>query len=97
MTNLNKITLKKPIKRGKEEITSITVREPGAGDLRGVSLAAVSELDVSTLIKIAPRITTPAITDVEANAFCLTDLMKFGKVIVGMINETSGNDTTPKP
>lgn len=81
--NENIITLIKPIKRGEQVITDITMLKPNAGTLRGVSLASVANSDVDALIKVLPRMTLPSITEQEAAALELPDLLSFaGKVVV---------------
>ncbi|MGC5075261.1 phage tail assembly protein, partial [Escherichia coli] len=41
-TNENIVTLIKPIKRGEQVISDVTLLKPCAGTLRGVSLASVA-------------------------------------------------------
>ncbi|WP_247392571.1 phage tail assembly protein, partial [Ralstonia pseudosolanacearum] len=41
------ITLDTPITRGEQTISTITVRKPGAGELRGVSLMDLMRMDVT--------------------------------------------------
>ena len=48
-----------PIQRGDTSITEIQLRKPKAGELRGVSLVDVANLDVMALQKVLPRITQP--------------------------------------
>lgn len=40
------IELDQPIKRGDTEITSVTIRKPKSGELRGVRLQVLLEMDV---------------------------------------------------
>jgi hypothetical protein len=56
------VTLDKPIKRAGQTIDKVTLIEPNAGTLRGVSLAAVAQSEVDALIKVLPRMTYPALT-----------------------------------
>ena len=46
------VTLETPIKRGDKEITEIQVRKPKAGELRGVSLSALMQMDVNEITKV---------------------------------------------
>ena len=50
----NVVTLDKPIKRAGQTIDKVTLIEPNAGTLRGVSLAAVAQSEVDALIKVLP-------------------------------------------
>lgn len=43
------ITLDTPIKRGDQVISVLTLRKPGSGELRGVSLMDLMRMDVSAL------------------------------------------------
>lgn len=92
----NAFNLKNPIKRGETSITTLTVKEPNAGSLRGVSLASLAALEVDVIIKLAPRILSPLITQEEANALCLTDIMSYGNKLAQIMSPTMGNDITPQ-
>lgn len=71
------VELDTPIRRGSQEIAEVGLRKPKAGELRGLSLQALAELDVATLQKLLPRITVPSITQVEADGLDLPDLAAF--------------------
>ncbi|EPR1413534.1 phage tail assembly protein [Citrobacter koseri] len=88
-TNENTITLNTPIKRGEQVITEITLLKPTAGTLRGVGLAAVANSDVDALIKVLPRMTMPSLTEQEAAALELPDLLSFAGKVVGFLSPSS--------
>ena len=67
----NIVTLIKPITRGEQVITDVTLLKPNAGTLRGVSLASVANSDVDALIKVLPRMTMPSLTEQEAALYNL--------------------------
>ncbi|KFA28137.1 tail protein, partial [Xanthomonas vasicola pv. vasculorum NCPPB 1326] len=48
--------------RGEQTITQINVRKPGAGELRGLKLTDVLQLDVTALATLLPRISSPTLT-----------------------------------
>ncbi len=50
------ITLEESIQSGDQTITAITLRKPAAGELRGVSLTDLLQLDVIALQKVLTRI-----------------------------------------
>ena len=79
------VKLDAPLIRGEKEITEIQVRKPMAGELRGVSITALLQMEVTDLIKVLPRITQPTLTDDEANRLDITDLTKFGAEVVGFL------------
>lgn len=78
MTTTKPITLDEPIKRGDTAITELTLRKPGAGELRGVTLTDLLQMDVGALIKVLPRVTVPAITEQEASKLDPADLTQLG-------------------
>ena len=89
------ITLKNPIKNGDKSITEVTVRRPSAGEMRGFTLVDVNTLDINTLIKLIPRITTPPMTESQAELLAFDDISAIGLALVN--GETAGNGVPPKP
>lgn len=72
------VQLEEPIVRGSQSITELGLRKPKAGELRGLSLQALAEVDVETLTKLLPRISVPSITAAEARSLDLPDLVAIG-------------------
>lgn len=85
----NTVNLDAPIKRGKTIIDVITLRKPSSGELRGVHLVELLNMDVATLMKILPRITTPGITAPEAAGMDPADLLACGSKISGFLLQKS--------
>lgn len=81
--NPNVVTLDKPIKRAGQTIDKVTLIEPNAGTLRGVSLAAVAQSEVDALIKVLPRMTYPALTAQELTAMNLPDMLSLAAKVIG--------------
>jgi len=81
----NTVTLDTPIQRGKTEISSIALRKPTSGELRGIQLIDLLNMDVASLIKVIPRISTPCITAPEATGMDPADLMAVGSKILGFL------------
>jgi len=69
------ILLETPIARGEQLITSLALRKPDAGTLRGVKLADLLQMDVAALITLLPRITTPTLTNADAARLDPVDLV----------------------
>ncbi|ELY4006672.1 phage tail assembly protein [Cronobacter dublinensis] len=88
-TNENTVTLVNPVKRGEQEISTITVIKPNAGTLRGVGLAALATCEVDVLIKVLPRMTYPNLTEQEVIALELPDLLALAGKVVGFLSPTS--------
>jgi len=85
----NRVTLDTPIARGKTTIDTLTLRKPQSGELRGVQLIELLNMDVATLIKILPRITSPSITAPEAAGMDPADLLACGSKISGFLLQKS--------
>lgn len=67
----------------------ITVRKPGAGELRGLTLMGLNQLDYQQLETLAPRITSPVL---HKNAFAAldpADLMQFGGEVMDFLLPTA--------
>jgi hypothetical protein len=79
------VTLEVPIKRGEQEIKQIRLRRPMGGELRGVSLSDLAQLDVGAIIKVAPRIAIPTLTTADMNSIDPADLMQIGSEILGFL------------
>lgn len=77
------IELEEPIARGDTAIATITLRKPAAGELRGLSLQDLMTCEISSILKVIPRISDPILTDVEANQLGTEDLAQCGGVIRG--------------
>lgn len=72
------IQLDEPIQRGDNTINEIQLRKPKSGELRGVSLVDVANLQVLALQKVLPRITTPTLTTLDISNLDPADLMSIG-------------------
>lgn len=79
------ITLDTPLTRGETEITEIQIRKPKAGELRGVSITSLMQIEVTELTKVLPRITTPALTDDELRIMDIADLTQMGLEVSGFL------------
>lgn len=75
------VPLEAPILRGEESIGQVRLRRPGAGELRGLSLAKLLQMDVTDTIKLIPRISTPALTEVEVAGMDPADLTECSDVV----------------
>lgn len=85
----NTVTLDTPIRRGTTSIGSITLRKPNSGELRGVSLAELLQMDVNSLVKVVPRISTPTLTAVEVTSMDPADLFALGTKVSGFLLQKS--------
>jgi len=79
------IDLDQPIKRGETEIKSITLRKPLSGELRGVNLTDLLQMDVSALVRVVPRISEPTLTEHEVQGMDPADLFQIGTGVVSFL------------
>lgn len=84
------IELEAPVKRGDDEITTVTLRKPNAGSLRGVALTDAVRMDVDAIIKLVPRISSPALTEHEVRQMDAADIFAFGQEIVVFLLPKAG-------
>lgn len=78
-------TLDTPLVRGTQTITSITLRKPKSGELRGVSLSDLVSLDVVALSKVLPRISSPMLTEADVASIDPADLVQLGGIFAGFL------------
>jgi len=85
----NTVILDTPIRRGTTAINSITLRKPNSGELRGVSLAELLQMDVNSLVKVVPRISSPTLTAIEVTSMDPADLFALGTKVSGFLLQKS--------
>lgn len=86
--------LNTPIQRGETSIDGLVIRKPTAGELRGVALVDLLQMDVTALITVLPRITEPSLTGVEVSGMDIADLMQAGAQVSGFL---LGNKAPSQP
>lgn len=79
------ITLDSPIVRGEQTITSVQLRKPAAGELRGVALSDLLQMDVAALQTVLPRITSPALTTHDVAQLDPADLVQLAGGVVSFL------------
>ncbi|WP_110972848.1 phage tail assembly protein [Pseudomonas huaxiensis] len=79
----NLVLLDTPVKRGNTEIDQVTLRKPTSGELRGLNLSELLQLDVGSLIKLIPRITS--LNEYEASKLDPADLVAIGTKVIGFL------------
>ncbi|UYY78416.1 phage tail assembly protein [Sphingomonas sp. R1] len=83
---------------GEEKIaagTTITVRKPGSGELRGLALQNLLQLDVASLQTLAPRITAPVLLKPFVDAMAPSDLLQFGTEVVDFLLPKAAKPASP--
>lgn len=79
----NYVPLDEPIRRGEQIIEGVTLRKPRSGELRGVQLAQLMQLDVASLQTVLPRITSPSLTAHDVSNLDPADLLSIAGVMAG--------------
>lgn len=82
--NTETIELDTPIIRGDTTITTLTVKKPDAGNLRGgIKLMDLIQMDTDAIIKVVPRITSPVVTEHDVANLDPVDLLAVSTAVVG--------------
>lgn len=89
------VPLETPIKRGDQEIAAILVRKPQGGELRGVSLVNLLNMDYGALEIVLPRITSPALTKQEVIAMDPADLVQLATEVSGFLLTRQAKESFP--
>ena len=79
------VTLDEPLQRGEQKIEKVVVRKPKSGELRGVQLVNLLNMDVTALEVVLPRITIPTLTKHDIAALDPADLTQFGMEVCGFL------------
>lgn len=93
----NTITLDTPIKRGDQTITSVSLRKPAAGELRGLNLTDLLQMDVAALQRVLPRISSPTLTEADVSGMDLSDLLQCGSMVAGFLLPKDATSTASRP
>lgn len=89
------VHLDTPIVRGDTTIDSVTLRSPTAGELRGIKLIDLTQFDVSTLIKVVPRISNPILHEVELVNMGIEDMIAIGDEVANFLPQKGKNAGSP--
>ena len=79
------VDLDEPVKRGKVEISTITLRRPRSGALRGINLIDLANLNTTALMTVLPRITDPSLTKEEVGGLDPADLTAIGVEVANFL------------
>ncbi|SCC54480.1 phage tail assembly protein [Kosakonia oryziphila] len=80
----NAITLAKPVVRGDEKITQVTITDEikQAGSLRGLKLVNVMNMDVDSVAVLLTRVTSPRLKQSEINEMDTRDFVSLSEALV---------------
>lgn len=82
------VHLDSPISRAGGDITAINLRKPTAGELRGLNLIDLMQMNTDALQKLLPRITIPALTEAEMQKMDIGDFASCGLKVAGFLAAT---------
>ncbi|MQT34863.1 phage tail assembly protein [Pseudomonas helleri] len=97
MSQKQTVTLDTPIKRGDQVITELTIRKPSSGELRGIALTDLLQMNVTSLTKILPRLTSPSVTEQDVARMDPADLVQCGSQVADfLLPKASKPDQSPE-
>lgn len=82
-TETHTIQLASPIQREGGPLATLALRRPVAGELRGLKVSDLIQGDISAVIAVLPRISSPFITEQEAASIDPADLGEIAGTIAG--------------
>lgn len=94
-TDPDVIVLETPIQRGEQVIRSVRLRKPTAGDLRGIKLHDLAQMDVTALVTLLPRITQPLLTQHDAAKLEPADLLEVAHVMSTFFVPKASKESLP--
>jgi len=94
---MEKVKLTTPVTIGKDKVSEITLREPSPGELRGVKLSNLLQLDVATVITVLPRVTTPYLDEGTVSKLPMKDFTKLGTTLMGFFVDADEMGQTTEP
>ncbi len=90
------VPLHKPIPYGDGTLSELSFRRPMAGDLRGMKLGGLAEMDVDTVLKIAARTSTVHLTEAHLAALDPADFIQVADQVGGFfLPAEPPSQTTP--
>lgn len=88
------VTLETPIKRGENLITSVQLRKPKCGELRGLALSDLVSTKVDAMLVLLPRITIPTLTQKDVTDMDPADLLLLSGEVIGFLMPKADKETT---
>lgn len=89
------VQLDEAIKRGDSVIQTVSLRKPTAGDLRGINLMELMQLNVNALQEVLPRVTTPSLAKHEISGMDPADLLEMGASVASFLAKKADRSGFP--
>lgn len=90
------IPLDQPIERGEEKITSVQIRKPAAGELRGLKIIDIAQGDVDANLDLLPRITLPPLTAHEIGEMDAADMVVLINTAANFLRQRGASTDSPQ-
>lgn len=81
------VPFKVAIPYGDKELREITMRPPLAGDLRGIKLRAIHDMEWDAFAALVPRISTPHVSAGQLAALEAPDVMQVIEKVLGFFGD----------
>lgn len=78
-------------------IDALTITRPNVRALRGISLAALVQMDVDALMKLLPRIAQPTVTEQMLGDLDPADLVNIANEVMGFLLEAAPSPLASTP
>ncbi len=79
------VALDTPLVSGDVTIAEVQIRTPKSGELRGLSLSSLLNLEYASLELLLPRITTPILSKQDVAALAPSDLIQLGSEVMDFL------------
>lgn len=85
MTEITTIALDTPLPRDGGALTALRLRRPVSGDLRGMSIAKLGQLDYDEVRKLLPRISLDALIVEEVDQIDVADQLEISAAVADFL------------
>lgn len=91
------VTLDFPFQRGDQTIDKVQVRRPRSGELRGLNITDLVQMNVAATTTLLPRITMPPLTQQEVSDLDPADFTQFGMEIMDfLLTKAAKGEASPQ-
>jgi hypothetical protein len=90
------VDLEEPIVRGELTISRVDVRRPGTGEMRGLSMLDMRNLEVSAMLELLPRVTVPPLLPHELEEMNPRDFFVLAVLVAGFLLPKAVRPASPQ-
>lgn len=76
-------TLSSPVTIDGKEVCQVSLRKPKTGELRGLNLTDVLQMNINAMITLLPRVTQPPLAPAQVSDLDPADFMGLASGVVG--------------